>query len=252
MTGASSSSSNAADPPEAHKAGGALSAFKSKNTLGLAAIVMLQIFSLFNFESSAGRLQEDLDASQARVLKLQARLSAVEKSAMTCYSRLNTTEQQVAKEAEVINDETKYLRNLTAREAAEESELKQLRAAVLELNATVLKNKIALRYEIEERRSAERAAQASQDGVQVIKDQLDNCQDEIKTSKERCNRDAAKAHRKLSKAEKKAKDEEKARAKYMEGMLNLQSKLGRTKSLLDSEAMRAVTPWAAGDAGEGR
>jgi len=222
----------------------------NKNTLGLAAIVFLQIFSLFNFESSAGSLQHDLDASQARVLKLQARLTAVEKAALVCYNRLNTTEQQVAKEAEVINDETKYLRNLTAREREESAELLQLRATVVELNATVLKNKVALRYEIEERRAAERAAQASQDGVQVIKDQLQNAQDEIKTSKERCNRDAAKAHRKLTKAEKKAKDEERSRAKYMEGMINLQNKLGRTKSLLDNEAMRAVGP-AAGGGGEG-
>ena len=234
---AESSNTQAAKPEKVGRSSGGCGV--SKSSLGLTAIVLLQVFSLVNFESSASYLQTDLEASQMHVHQLQAKLAAVEHAAMSCYKKLNTTEMQVAQESEIINDETRFLRNLTAREQEEQMELKALRTAVEDLNATVAKGKIALRYEMEERRAAERAAQASQNGVQVIKDQLLASQDELKTYKERCNKEAAKAHRKLGKAEKKAKDEERARAKYMEGMLALQSKLGQTKSLLDASALSA-------------
>merc|ERR1711912_130219 len=86
--------------------------------------------------------------------------------------------------------------------------------------------------------AAEKAAQASQNSVQTIKDQLQLQQEENKGLREKLHRDTAKAQRKLSKAEKKAKEEEKAKQKYMEGMINIQNKLGHTKSLLDNAAIR--------------
>ena len=106
-----------------------------------------------------------------------------------------------------------------------------------ELNASLVKSKISLRYEMEERLAAEKAAQASQSSVQVVKDQLQNSQDELKSLREKFHRETAKTQRKLNKAEKKAKDEERSRQKYMEGMINLQSKLGHTKSLLETAAI---------------
>ena len=107
---------------------------------------------------------------------------------------------------------------------------------------------------MEERLAAEKAAQASQSSVQVDKDQLQNTQDEPTSSREKSHRETAKTPRKLSKAEKKAKDEERSRQKYMEGMINLQSKLGHTKSLLETAAIDAAdAPKKTGGAlGEGK
>ena len=73
-----------------------------------------------------------------------------------------------------------------------------------------------------------------------MKDQLQNAQGELKDLREKIHRENAKTQHKLMKAEKKAKDEEKARQKYMEVMINLQSKLGHTKSLLDTAAIDAA------------
>ena len=211
-----------------------------KHMILLAVVVALQLLFMMNFELSASRLARDLELSQKRVHELQARIASVERSALACYNTLNATELRIVHESRIINEETRELRNLTMRRRAEHDELLQLHNTITELNASLSKSKISLRYEMEERIAAEKAAQASQSSVQVVKDQLQNSQDELKGLKENFNRQAAKAQRKLSKAEKKAKDEESKRQKYMEGMINLQSKLGHTKSLLENAAIDAA------------
>ena len=211
-----------------------------RNWAPLLAIVSLQVLFIFNFEFSASRLQRDLDQSQERVHALQTKLAAVEHSALACYGKLNSTELRVMHESRIINDETRELRNLNLKEKEEQEELRALRMNVLELNASLAKSKVSLRYEMEERIAAEKAAQASQSSVQVIKDQLQNSNDELKSLREKFHREQSKTNRKLSKAEKKAKDEERKRQSYMEGMLNLQSKLGHTKAMLESAAITAA------------
>ena len=203
----------------------------------LLVIVSLQVLFITNFEFSASRLQRDLDQSQDRVHALQTRLAAVEHSALACYGKLNSTELRILHESRIINDETQELRTLTLREKAEQEEIRSVHETVLTLNASVIQTKISLRYEMEERMAAEKAAQASQSSVQVVKDQLQNANDELKNLREKFHRENAKTQRKLSKAEKKAKEEEKQRQKYMEGMINLQSKLGHTKSMLENAAI---------------
>jgi len=203
----------------------------------LLVIVSLQVLFITNFEFSASRLQRDLDQSQERVHSLQTRLAAVEHSALACYGKLNSTELRILHESRIINDETQELRSLTIREKAEQEEIRSVHETILTLNASVIQTKISLRYEMEERMAAEKAAQASQSSVQVVKDQLQNANDELKNLREKFHRENAKTQRKLSKAEKKAKEEEKQRQKYMEGMINLQSKLGHTKSMLENAAI---------------
>tara|TARA_B100000795_G_scaffold232440_1_gene190723 strand:+ start:1253 stop:2137 length:885 start_codon:yes stop_codon:yes gene_type:complete len=227
------------------RSGGASSSAKAK-TKGdggvktwapLLVIVSLQVLFITNFEFSASRLQRDLDQSQERVHSLQTRLAAVEHSALACYGKLNSTELRILHESRIINDETMELRSLTIREKAEQEEIRSAHETMLTLNASVIQTKISLRYEMEERMAAEKAAQASQSSVQVVKDQLQNANDELKNLREKFHRENAKTQRKLSKAEKKAKEEEKQRQKYMEGMINLQSKLGHTKSMLENAAI---------------
>lgn len=212
----------------------------SKTMLGLGLVLSLQVWSIFSIEGSAGRMQYDLEVSQQRIHGLLQKLSAVEHSALKCYEKLNSTEEEIAKESEIINDETRTLRNLTARQLAEVEEIHQLRATVQSLNASLIKSKITLRYEMEERVSAEKAAQASQDSMQILKDQLLAAQEDNKGMQKKLHANAAKAQQRLSKAEKKAKEEASARQKYMEGMLTLQNKLGRTQSLLDDAAMNVA------------
>ena len=203
----------------------------------LLVIVSLQVLFITNFEFSASRLQRDLDQSQERVRSLQTRLAAVEHSALACYGKLNATELRIMHESRIINDETQELRSLTNREKAEQEEIRAMHETIMTLNASVIQTKISLRYEMEERMAAEKAAQASQSSVQVVKDQLQNANDELKNLREKFHRENAKTQRKLSKAEKKAKEEEKQRQKYMEGMINLQTKLGKTKSMLEIAAI---------------
>ena len=117
--------------------------------LTLVVIVGLQVAFMCNFELSANRLNRDLEQSQRRVHTLQERLAAVEHSALACYGKLNATELRVLHESRIINEETRELRNLTSREHEEGLELRNLRQTVSELNMTLIKSKITLRYEME-------------------------------------------------------------------------------------------------------
>jgi len=129
-----------------------------------------------------------------------------------------------------------------------EQELKQLRSSVATLNTSLAKSKVTLRYEMDERFAAEKAAQASQDSMQLMKDQIVAYQVEVKSLMAKLAQNAAKAQKRLSKAEKKAKAEAESRQKYMEDMISLQHKLGRTQSLLDDAAMSVANVKKAEDA----